>query len=101
MLVCVADKQILRDLMSGFLVVFMLATIMAMFGYMEKVREIEEKSKHVIETQHQRDSLKALVDVYKDSLARKEHLRNLILEYEPLFAGYDGEVKVVIDKADG
>lgn len=89
------------DLMSGFLVVFMLATIVAMFGYMEKVREIEEESRHVIETQRQRDSLQALIDVYKDSLDRKVHLRNLILEYAPLFAGYDGEVKVVIDKAEG
>lgn len=82
------------DLMSGFLVVFMLAAIFAMFEY-------KRKSSNVIDMEKQIDSLMCMVDRYADSLARKEQLRNLITEYEPLFAGYDGDVRVVIDREEG
>lgn len=82
------------DLMSGFLVVFMLAAVFAIGKYKELYEDRDEILSKC-------DSLQCMVDEYADSLARKEQLKNLIAEYESVFAGYDGDVKVIIDKNEG
>lgn len=89
------------DLMSGFLVIFMVTSIFAMTSYIQKEQELEAEHAGLLHIIKQRDSLLSLVDVYQDSLTRREQLRNLIMEYEPLFAGYDGDVKVILDKNEG
>ena len=82
------------DLMSGFLVVFMLATVFAIGRYKELYADLDE----ILAA---RDSLQCKVGELADSLARKEQLKNLIAEYESVFDGYDGDVKVTIDKEEG
>lgn len=89
------------DLMSGFLVIFMVTSIFAMTSYIQKEQDLEAEHANLLNIIKQRDSLISLVDVYQDSLTRRQQLRNLIMEYEPLFVGYDGDVKVILDKNEG
>ena len=90
------------DLMSGFLIVFIVVSAV-LFNYVsEKTKELDEAAlkynqarTELEKASHNNDELKAKVD----SLNQKD-MKNLIAEYEDL-AGIKGDINVVVNKSKG
>ena len=104
------------DLMSGFLIVFIIASLIAYSDYKEQKKEYEEEKARYEESRKQYDDLVAVLadkdlDItdLKDEITRARHvldsvkkndLRNLIPEYQDILVSSD-EIRVEFDKQRG